>query len=196
MDINAFLGPLRDLLKEVLSNPYFLGALWLVGTFLLFSPPLYLNYFDLTVFRDTHKPWIGIITLLSFAFWFSIILRGRIARLSEWNQFRKARAESISRLNALSPEESFVIMACLVRNRQTIILPFSDPAATSLREKGLISLTGNGTLLRWPHIIPDYLWKRLRSKPPDWMPTAASELEDLRRAADEYFGDDVPFFRH
>jgi YD repeat-containing protein len=107
-------------------------------------------------------------------------------------QFRlkRSRAESLQYLDSLSPEEAFILVPCVVRNRRTITLTRHDPVASPLREKGLLEGAQIGTLLRHPHIVPDFVWKRLKSRPPEWLPTDSTRLEHLHRAADGYFGDD------
>ena len=184
-----------EMLRDTLFKPVGLITISLAGTLLLFLPSPYLDHLGLTSLRDTYRPWIALVAGIALV---SCVVQ---LGIDAWHwvrlQFRlkRSRAESLQYLDSLSPEEAFILIACVVRNRRTITLTFQDPVASSLREKGLLEAARIGTLLRHPHIVPRFVWKRLKSKPPQWLPTDPAQLEDLHRAADGYFGDDMPSLR-
>ena len=177
-----------DWLKDFLAKPHIIFAICLVGCVLLFLPSTYLDYFGLTQLRDEYRKWIGLATVLSMAVLLAKAGGFGWSWLQEVRWGRTARAESLTFLETLSPEEQLVLISCLLHNRRTITLDYADSAASSLREKGLLVSASVGKLITgFPHTIPSHVWKHLQGKQDEWLPTDEGELNEIRQIVDRKY---------
>jgi hypothetical protein len=59
---------------KIIFSPKILFAIWLIGFIMLFAPEDFTNRFGLTEFIKSYRAWIGVVSLISFVSWVSIIV--------------------------------------------------------------------------------------------------------------------------
>ena len=147
-----------DWIKAIQLKARYLFGIWFAGALILFSPISLADKMGITNFRQTHKHWIGLATIVAFVFWF----------ISIWGIFhnyrkrQKREAAILEKVKFLSPEEKTILAYCVDRQQQSISLEITEKSASLLSQKGLL-IKGSGVhdVLYWPHTIPDFLWSHL-----------------------------------
>jgi hypothetical protein len=133
---------IAEFLKVILSPKYLFG-IWLIGFIILFAPEGITNKLGLTEFIKSYRGWIGIVSLLSFSIWVSVLGVSFWHYLKERNTDRKYNQESksntLEKIKHLSQEELFYLCMCLDKNQQTFTGYFFNPHISSLINKGLLT---------------------------------------------------------
>ena len=147
-----------DLLKVIQLKPRFLFGLSLVGLLLIFFPDALAAKFGFGEIRGTYRGWIGVGTIIAFAFWL-------VQLVPAWLQMRDAkryRSEVLGRIESLSPEEWLLLAFCVNRSQQTLTLEVTHRAANALKAKGLLAMAGGvGNQLAWPYTVPGFVWSHI-----------------------------------
>jgi hypothetical protein len=155
-----------DWLKVIQLQPRFLFGFWFLGGLILFLPIGIAETLGIQEARIGLRSWIGFGTLAAFAFWL-------VQLYPEYQKYRAARMyrkQVIRALSALCPEEWVMLGYCLDQNQQTITPSIADSVAGALLARGLLERpTGVGTLLAWPHTIPDFVWDYLKAHRDDFL---------------------------
>ncbi len=149
----------ENILKLIELKARYFFALWILGALLIFLPLAIKEQMGLANLPLVIKPWIGIITLVSFVMW--VIQLFQILR--NWFKLRRMRSDIIDQLHTLTSDERDIFIVCLAKNQRTIHRNITDPDTHSLVSKRLlIQAAGAGNMLAWPFTIPTFVWVHLK----------------------------------
>lgn len=147
-----------DWIKVIQLRPRFLFGVFLITAFLLFAPSSLLSKLGISIQETWWKPYIGYLCLGSFIFWIVQMW----PKVIYWLDRKKYERTVINRLDSLSNEEWSIILYCLLKNQQTIIIPGIHSKASALVSKDILCYSrGSFSALAYPFLIPDFLWKYL-----------------------------------
>lgn len=173
---------ISEFLKVILAPRYLFG-IWLVGALALFLPEELLGKLGLIEFLNAYRGWVGIVTLLVFCIWISLVgmqifggIRKLFSRRASGREFDQTMA---TRLSSLSQQESFYLLMCLERSSQTFIGCFFDGHTSSLISKGFLQPANNSDPFNCPLTIPDPVWSYLQEHKAEIMPDDPTELRNL-----------------
>lgn len=169
-----------DWIKTIIElRPRLLFVLSALGGALLMLPEKATQALGLERTLSDHRGWVGAATLLLFALWVAQM----IPSIRRWRKGRGARRSALAALDSLSPEERLLLIYCLARNQQTLTLKVGHRAASALVSKGLLAMAGGiGDTLAWPHTIPNFVWRHIRSYPQTVLRGVKLEDPGLRQA--------------
>lgn len=171
----------ENFLKLIELKARYFFALWVLGSLLIFLPLSIKEQMGLANLPLVIKPWIGIITLVSFVMWVTQLFQV----LRDWFKLRRMRAEIINQLETLSTDERDIFIVCLAKNQRTIHRNITDPDTHSLISKRLlVQAAGSGNMLAWPFTVPTFVWKHLKENEEILFPELYDEVamkEVLRR---------------
>ncbi len=147
-------------LEAIKLRPRYLFAIFLTGSFMLWmSDDIAVRFSVKTLYR----PWIGFATLITGIIWGIHAILHLGEKISLIIKIAKHRKQVLKRLQFLSEEEKRMLLSCITENAQTIRLEVIDGVGHSLCSKGMmIRASGGGSILEWPHTIPDWLWEYLK----------------------------------
>jgi len=165
-----------DWLKIIQLKPRFLFGIWFFGALLLGLPQGLAEIFSLSEIRNSFRPWLGLLTLLSFSFWLVQLIPTGSSYLAR----RRLRKTLIRYLEFLSPEEWILLAYCLKNNQQTITLSIVDRVAGSLVARGILErAAGVGNQMSWPYTIHNIVWDYLLLKRAEFMSKAPWSQQDI-----------------
>ncbi len=176
---------LSDSLKVIQLKPRFLCGIWLIGMLVLFFPNGLATMFGFREIREHFRGWIGLGTIVAFAFWL-------VQLVPSWQQARaikKYRRRIIETLTSLSADEWLLLAFCVHRNQRTLTLEVTHRAVNALKAKGLIVMaSGVGNNLAWAYTIPDFVWEHLNKNLNILFPNNEQEMPEIQAGFDELDG--------
>lgn len=177
---------IAEFLKVILSPKYLFG-IWFIGFIILFAPESITDKFGLTEFIKSFRGWIGIISLISFSIWVSVLGVYFWNSLKERNLNNKyskeSKLETLEQIRHLSQEEIFYLWMCIDKNQQTFVGYFFNPHITALVSKGLLLHPSLTDAWNCPFTIPSFVWDYLLKNKKSFLP---KNIDDLRSAYQTY----------
>jgi hypothetical protein len=171
-----------DWLKAIQLKARYLFGIWSLGLFILLMPKAWADALRIEPIRDTTGGFIGIASITAFVFW----LVALIEVIEKWREQRKQVAVVLEALDSLSRRERFLLSYCLVRKRQTLLLPGASSegnTAAGLCQKGvMIRAAGMQNILAWPHLIPPFVWKELCRRQHEFLLKDDAETEAMKNS--------------
>lgn len=162
--------------KELFERParYAFGIA-AFGLLVLFTPQGLAVRFGLDDLPRTLRTTVGLLTLAALVFGVVQL----VPPIQTWRKRQEARHRRLEQLDRLSEEEREFIYACRRGNHQTVTMEYSNPYATALMARGLMTrYSGQGNILEWPFTIPDDVWAAL--PPPDQLPPSSVHPREVR----------------
>ena len=159
-------------------------SVWVVGALLIFLPVEIKERMAITI-PEVIRPWVGILTLTTFVFWLVLVFFRAASFVHRLIDERKSRTETLGHFRTLSRGERDIFIQCLSRNENTVFRHINDGSANSLKQKRLLIMAPQGSLLAMPHTIPEFVWDYIKANQVQLFPELSSKeamLEfDLRQ---------------
>jgi len=163
MNIHQYLLDIVKLIKDISSNMRFNISIFIVFTFLLFSPDHILKFFDLYNIHQRFHAYLSIIWLLCLAF--------LIVNIIYWifDKIKKKRVYNthIKRLHELTPVEKQYLAPYIAQNTRTQTFEFNDGVVCELETYSIIRRSLSVSLDRgfFPYNIQQWAWEYLKKHP-------------------------------
>ena len=178
---------LPDWIKTIVDlKPKFWFVLWLLGGLVLFLPRDATDRLGFTPTIDPYRGWIGLATLAAFVFW--LVQLGLWKGFKQWWSTYKSQSQTYWIINSLSADEKLRLAYCLDRNRPYIWLDVNDPAAVSLRQKGLLVMRLGDTPFGRTHHVEDLFWAHLQKNKSSLFQESYWHDPEIRRSFDQFDG--------
>lgn len=158
-------GWIEGLSKVADVAPWLFLAIGLSGLTVLLFPISLAETFGVAGIREDHRTWIGVATIAGLVIWVTYVLGLASKRGVGWFSRRKARGQLLARLAAgdFEQEEYRLLAYYMWRRGRTQYLPLHYPPARSLASKGVLRpISGQGSMMAWPYVVPEYVWDFLQ----------------------------------
>lgn len=180
-------GLVEGLSKIADVAPWLFLAVGLSGLTVLLFPDALAETFGLTGLREDHRTWIGIGTIAGLVIWVTYALGHLYKRGGRWLSRRKSRRQVLAMLATgdLEQEEYRLLAYYVWKNGRTQYLPLHYPPARSLASKGVLKpISGQGSMMAWPCVVPTYVWDFLRNNKDELFPEL--ESPEMQRALERF----------
>lgn|GEM_PF-3837677 len=156
-----------------LKARYFFGA-WVFGALLIFLPADIKQQMAIAT-PEVVRPWLGFSTLAAFVFWLVLAVLRTTTFFFRWSNERKARTEILSYFETLSQGERDIFIQCLSLNKRTINRNINDGSTNSMKQKRLLVMASQGSVLSMPHTIPKFIWDHIKKNEVELFPELYDE---------------------
>lgn len=158
-----WLRTVLDISYKFLNSISFIFTIWLISGLLRIQ--VIREYFELNKFFSNYEDWITLLFLFSTIYigckifgWFYKKIKKLVLAYRHENKILKE-------LDALNEDEKNIIEYAVLNNEKTVLGSDYNSAFPSLVEKGILIRAKNGRDSQWPHIINDFVWKKVKTDP-------------------------------
>jgi len=145
--------------RRGIRNRRQLVVVWFLGLLFLVFPEKCLISMGLSDTRRMYKGRVWGVTSVAFTLWVVEFWPSVTRRIRK----RRSEEQVNMQTHTLTSEERFYLSWCVAQDSRQIFLLPDDPAATTLCKKGLLDGGSKGPQGHNIHMIPDSVWKYLRS---------------------------------
>lgn len=165
---------LPDVTKILGLKARYYFCAWVFGALLIFLPAEIKEQMAITI-PEVVRPWLGFSTLAAFVLWLVLAVFHSASYIRRWLNGREAKAEILSYLETLSQGERDIFIQCLSLNKRTIQRNITDGAANSLKQKRLLVMAAQGSVLSMAHTIPKFVWDHIKANEAELFPEIFDE---------------------